>query len=59
MFLSGPILVMKAQNDLLTGTVHEDDEPNNEGAWVLTFFTRYFFCHSLWVYSITPKLISV
>ena len=43
MFLSGPILVMKAQNDLLTGTVHEDDEPNNEGAWVLTFLLAISF----------------
>ena len=43
MFLSGPILVMKAQNDLLNGSIHEDDEPNNEGAWVLTFLLAISF----------------
>ena len=43
MFLSGPILVMKSQNDLLNGSVHEDVEPDNEGAWVLTFLLAISF----------------
>lgn len=47
MFLSGPILVMKAQNDLLKGSTHCDDEPNdepnNEEVWELTFLLAISF----------------
>ena len=43
MFLSGPILVMKSQNDLLNGSVPEDDEHSNECVWMLTFLLAISF----------------
>ena len=43
MFLSGPILVMKAQSDLLNVSAQGADEPDNEGAWVLTFLLAISF----------------